>query len=88
MSLEDEVLKIGKKLEKMISSNTAVSIVYPPLLSFRYTADKCASFVYNPLLSFRGRYVRQGPFDFYEGYLDKATRRPKSGWKVRSEKNA
>lgn len=26
MSCEDEVLKIGKKLEKMISNNTAVSI--------------------------------------------------------------
>ena len=26
MSLEDEVLKLGKKLEKMISSDTAVSI--------------------------------------------------------------
>jgi hypothetical protein len=33
MSLEDEVMKIGKKLEKMISSNTAVS-ARRPLLSF------------------------------------------------------
>lgn len=40
MSLEDEVMKIGKKLEKMISSNTAVS-ARRPLLSFSHFVLSC-----------------------------------------------
>lgn len=34
MSAEDEVLKIGKKLEKMIANNTTVSNEHRALLSF------------------------------------------------------